>query len=471
MVEESAAREGDAHDGPVRPDGFWPLDDVAMRTVGLLLHGSEVLLASLPPAWIENLSADITGLALPNTTPLTISLNALTRRLLAYVFAPAHGTPAAGHALERAIVEAEDAMLLLADATGAKRSRRPGAGAQLQVAEFVRIAGLDGHDRLCILREMNGALGVAWNLVAPERVTAALLDNLYRHVAFFARRDPLGRLELDAAHWYFRNHAYEPSDPGLIRSQMFRLAEWCLIDRPSLALETSFLDAFSSHDAFQHLTARQQHYAAALQRKVTSIFEVIHARRDDFTVRDLVTGERFDIRSAVLHPANGVIVFGSLIPFAAGWQSSPGCMTVTAASPAAVRTLADAFQDHSDRVPAAIRVELLISSAVFSQVPEDLPPFQSVSEARQAGAAMMTALIEAGLCVPPPGWPPRRAPDGTFLDYVEPIVVDPDHCVDIGDPAGRAAKIDVVVTTWLLATHELVSAAQGGSRRPGRRSN
>jgi hypothetical protein len=50
MGEESPAGEGAARDPVLDPEHLWPLDDVALRTVALLLRGAQVLQDSLPPS-------------------------------------------------------------------------------------------------------------------------------------------------------------------------------------------------------------------------------------------------------------------------------------------------------------------------------------------------------------------------------------------------------------------------------------
>jgi hypothetical protein len=379
--------------------------------------------------------------------------------LASKLVARAYGAPGAptDAELRAAAVEASETASAIGDEQGFEVSESlDEIPEELMVfaEEVLREAALEYHTHDAYLA-LQGDTDDVLLVVVPLSVAAAhvgLLANLFNRMEAAIAENPLAVLERGASAWWFER--WRPAKP--IEGDGFaagvREQEWSFIERPTLALDTPFIDGLlGDEEMAADIPPRQRHMARQLLESVLGIWQVRERTGDDAMYISAVDGTEHPVKehAPVEEYGTGAVVIGRLIPFGDGtWLRSPGAVTTPAPRPEWTRTLTEGMKRASelDLAPAIVLEAALTHTMTGERVPRSVPPARSASEARQLLKEMVPIFLEAGLATPTDG---SDLPPDVRASATGPLVT---------------TELDDVVGEWMQALSQMARKGTGGSK-------
>jgi hypothetical protein len=236
---------------------------------------------------------------------------------------------------------------------------------------------------------------LSWAPHSPASVHVKLLERLFHRLELVCFADPLLLLERNASRWHFDRF----STPGTGKragsiefARGVREQEWSLVDRPSLALELSVVEALSLSIRYgDPCPAKQTQLARALVQSSTAIFRVEQRRGEETVLHRLGDGKRFTVQehNPETDYGTGWLAMGRVVEVTPDLCiRSPGMVMMTGAN-----QMPDEVPKRLMERPAherAIQVESVISFLAFGnrKIPRRVPPAAS----RPAADELLRAL-------------------------------------------------------------------------------
>lgn len=277
------------------------------------------------------------------------------------------------------------------------------------------------------------------------------------------KRSPLGVLERLASHWESQRFSRLPPEASG-RSRITRENERSLVTRVTLCHDASFLEAFNALDPFGALPDPVQRIARAPPASIAGIFRIDEHDGARLIVTDASTSSRIEINDpiaeiadSVIGPSDGIerrvgeLMFGRLIPLDDDvYMRSPGAIFIVPSDVSLFAVFARAFDWFCNSLPQTLAIEAVLTKTLASlDVPGEVAPAASRSEARQFAHEILEALIDASVA--------KAAP------LPETLAREPDAS------AGRFTAfdfpLDETLASWVSALQAMAEGRSSGSAR------
>ncbi len=336
--------------------------------------------------------------------------------------------------------------------------------------ELIREIGLERLDRSLFLGTRAGAGHEIGSFpVHPVTAHVWLLGRVFQRLSLLLLEHELFPLERMAAAWYFDAHSsrkLRANDfPRSVREQ-----EWSLVERPGLLLREPLVDAIHDSDLGDLLPPRQYRLATALRASFSSGFRVVERNGSAAVFEDLVRNRRFEVHEHGDDDQRyqaGWIGLGRLCAFDGPLHvRSPGMVFLP--EPGATEVVADVLRRGRYGMPAAIRVESLLSVLLGDRkLPRYVPPAPSRGVAGELLRMLVEVLERADLAHEVPA------------DEAGPELVEQARRADVAETAYRRYDLDASTAGWMKALMDYRGSsggkkgggdgrkkAKGGRRRP-----
>lgn len=269
-------------------------------------------------------------------------------------------------------------------------------------SESLQETGLEELDvDLDLIALRDGRYGVSWRSVPRELAHALLLPTVYGKLEFLARRDPRLELERRASRWWFDRWSVLRRGALEEFSWSHREREWSLVDRSTMALGVSFVEAYREQAFFPDIGARQQALARALPASFAGMFVVRERDGSTTILESLSDGRRYEIieHNVTLPYRAGYFAFGRIIPIESRrYLHSPGMAFVGQAPPALISALAELVANGAGDLAGCIRVEIALGTLLRREtLPRVIRPASSPAEAAALVADLRVMLDALGL--------------------------------------------------------------------------
>lgn len=386
-------------------------------------------------------------------------LHKRTMKLASRLVARACGAPGAptDAELRAAAVEASETASAIGDEQGFEVSESLDEVPEelmILAEEVLREAALEHHTHdayLALQGDTDDVLLVVVPL-SPAAAHVALLANLFDRMEASIAGNPLMVLERGASEWWFER--WRPAKPitGDEFAAGVREQEWTFIERPTLALDTPFLDALvADEEALEELPPRQRHMARQLMGSVLGIWQVRERTGDDAMYVSAVDVTEWPVKEhdPAIEYGEGAVVIGRLIPFGDGtWLRSPSTVVTPEPTPEWTRALAAVMKRsaEADIAPAILLEAALTRTMTGEETPRSVPPARSASEARQLLKDTVPVFLDSGLATPAD---PSELPPEVLASATGPLI---------------NTELDQVVGEWMHALSQMARKGTGGSK-------
>ncbi len=450
------------------------LDQAETNAVDAAVEGYRALAATLPPAFRDAYPVDLSRASQDEAEALLSALDAVTSAVVhrAVGHAGAARDPELGRLAETVRIEAEALANQEADGPDARYPVAHDFGLATAAERLTEAAleELDTEMRLG-MQQPTRKMVLSWERQSQASVHVKLLERLFHRLELMCFVDPLLLLERDASQWHFERF----STPGKGKragpvefARGVREQEWSLVDRPSLALELSLLEAFIlSIRLGDPCPEKQARLARALVPSTTGLFRVEQRRGEEAVLHRLGDGKRFRVQEH--NPETdydvGALAMGRVVEVTPDLCiRSPGMVMINGPFQIGDELPKDLMErPEHDR---AIQVESVISILAFDnrKIPRRVPPAPSRTAAEERLRALHDEL-EAH-------------------DLVETVGVDEAPAELLGKMGERldpevsrieSIELDESVAEWLTALMAMARPANrtgkesGGSKNQGKK--
>lgn len=195
-------------------------------------------------------------------------------------------------------------------------------GAMAQAHGLIALYGVVEHGVRIQLRETErGVFEVNVEHLSPAKAHQWLVKDVMERLADQAIGNRLMSVELHAAAWWFDQHCYVPESRLEGDAQDLRGLEWAMLDRTTIANETTLIHAFCRGAVFEDLHPKQREIARALCASFAGAFVVREQREHTMLLEDMAgSRERYEVMHlwtpSTCRP--GDLALGRLVPLSDG---------------------------------------------------------------------------------------------------------------------------------------------------------